>query len=436
MPFRIFKPISRFLTNRSGAFAPMFAMGFVGIISVIGISIQYSSLSKDTSTLQNMIDAAVLAGAATEGDDEAKIEAAKAFMEANTELSFEGAYHNAIFKIKDGKVIGHAALKTENYFIPFIKKVTKVEVDASAAFGQPKDFEISVVLDFSDSMGSDNKLENMKAVVTDFLTNLEDLQKYSKIRVALTPFAALTGISIPRKFVLSTPVYEDYDGDPTDNKYTGCTGDRKYPYNSDGSPAKSGVEDTKYGGNSGGYYLDNPAECKTLFMDTNLIAVPLTKKLDDLKDKLDAMQLSALTHLSLGMDIGWQMLSPDGPFGKGVPYSNTKTEKYLVFLTDGAQSAPAFGPGNGPGTVAQGWLNLTAMCTAMKAKGVQVATVAYDAIGGNSVVNITGDEVAKLAACASSPKLAFAPGTGNGELSATFKSIFETIKDSAIRLTQ
>ena len=66
-------------------------------------------------------------------------------------------------------------------------------------------------------------------------------------------------------------------------------------------------------------------------MDTNLIAVPLTEKLDDLKNKLDAMQLSALTHLSLGMDIGWQMLSPDGPFGNGVSYSNKKTEKYLVF---------------------------------------------------------------------------------------------------------
>jgi len=428
--------VARLIRNKSGAFAPMFAVGMTAIFTVGGIAIQYSSLQRDRSFLQSSIDEAVLAGAATKGNAADKKAAARKVLKANAKQRFKDEDLTFKFTVANGQVTGEASINPKDYFVPFLATIDKMTTTASAAYSDPVNIEVSMVLDFSDSMGVNGKLAEMKTTSASFLDKLVELQHYTQVKAALTPFAALVGIKLLREQVITNLIYADYDGNPNDAYYTGCTGDRKYPYNQDGSGVNSAVEDSKFGTNAGGFYKIYPEYCKTLFMDKKLIAQPLNNDIASIKSALAAMQVSALTHLSAGMDVGLQMLNPARPWEIGADYSSKKTQKYLVFLTDGAQSAPAYGPGNGAGTVAQGWKNLTSICNVAKEKNVTVMVIAYDIETGNAAQWVTGQEGKKLAECASSPDLYFAPGVASGELSAAFGKIYEHIAESVVRLTQ
>ena len=78
----------------------------------------------------------------------------------------------------------------------------------------------------------------------------------------------------------------------------------------------------------------------------------------------------------------------------GVSYDDEETQKFMVVLTDGAQTEPAFGPGS-TRTVAQGESNLEALCTNAKAKGITMITIAYD-LDDNATAN-------RLKNCATDP---------------------------------
>jgi hypothetical protein len=89
------------------------------------------------------------------------------------------------------------------------------------------------------------------------------------------------------------------------------------------------------------------------------------------------MRPYAYTHIALGAEFGWHMLSPNAPFAGSADYDDETTEKVLVILTDGRQTEPSFGP-NGIRHEAQGEANLANICEAAKQKGVTVMTIAFD----------------------------------------------------------
>ena len=73
--------------------------------------------------------------------------------------------------------------------------------------------------------------------------------------------------------------------------------------------------------------------------------VPLTNDFTYLKSRLDMMTTYAWTHIAVGVEFGFQMLSDSDVFAGGVSYDDEETQKFMVVLTDGAQTEPAFGPG-------------------------------------------------------------------------------------------
>ena len=86
----------------------------------------------------------------------------------------------------------------------------------------------------------------------------------------------------------------------------------------------------------------------------------------------------AYTNISLGVQFGYQALSPNGAYTGAGPiasYNDQNTIKYLVLLTDGMQTSPAFGPGAAR-DVPQGETNLTTLCDNAKASGIHILTMA------------------------------------------------------------
>jgi len=141
---------------------------------------------------------------------------------------------------------------------------------------------------------------------------------------------------------------------------------------------------------------------------------PLTNDFAGLKSQLDAMTPYAWTHIALGVEFGFHMLSDNAPFSEGVSYDDDETEKFMVVLTDGAQTEPAFGPGS-TRTVAQGEANLEALCTNVKAKGITVITIAYD-LDDNATTQ-------RLKNCATDPNSNFFVATDTAAVASAFDNI-------------
>ncbi len=141
---------------------------------------------------------------------------------------------------------------------------------------------------------------------------------------------------------------------------------------------------------------------------------PLNNDFDDLRTSLDEMTPYAWTHIALGVEFGFHMLSDSGVFEGGVSYDDEETQKFMVVLTDGAQTEPAFGPGS-TRTVAQGEANLEALCTNAKAKGITMITIAYD-LDDNATTT-------RLRNCASDPDENFFVATNAAAVAGAFESI-------------
>jgi Flp pilus assembly protein TadG len=82
--------------------------------------------------------------------------------------------------------------------------------------------------------------------------------------------------------------------------------------------------------------------------------IRLTNNQTAILNEINAMQAYGATVVPAGLMWGWHLLSPNGPFGDGVPYANTTTLKVIILLTDGYNDVqltsnyiPPTGPTNG-----------------------------------------------------------------------------------------
>ena len=152
------------------------------------------------------------------------------------------------------------------------------------------------------------------------------------------------------------------------------------------------------------------------FWDSKL--VPLTKDFASLKSQMGVMTPYAYTHVALGVEFGYHVLSPNAPYAEGVSYTNKKTQKYMIVLTDGEQTEPAFGPG-GTRSVAQGDSNLEMLCSNAKASGITMLTVAFDLDDSS--------QRARLKGCASDEKEDFFVANSSDEMAQAFQTITAAI---------
>lgn len=82
----------------------------------------------------------------------------------------------------------------------------------------------------------------------------------------------------------------------------------------------------------------------------------------------------AWTHIALGVEFGFHVLPDNAPFTEAASFDDDETNKFMVVLTDGYQTEPAFGPGS-TRTVALGEANLEALCSNAKVNGTTMMTL-------------------------------------------------------------
>ena len=410
--------VTRFWNSKDGATALLFGLSLFVLFGAAGFGLDFSRVSQERNQLQMAGDAAAIAAAKQRFFDksESKMQqVANEVFAANYRGSLTGA--TPVLTPENGQVSVNLVGTVPMTLLTAVGINTmNVSTVSTARIPTAIDAEIVFVLDYSSSMNSAGKYDTMRdaaiQLVEDLTANKKSIDQ--NLTFALVPFAEYVYGKFPKRFIVGQ--------DPTDGgDMDTCVNGREHPHNvTDTTPvptddATRWISMTPPSGS-------DPCEP---FKDNKLEVLPLTDDYSKVKNQLQDMSPHYLTNISLGLEMGWHAISPNEPFTQGVAYSNTITKKFIILLSDGRQTMPGKGPG-GIDTIAAAEANLEQMCTAIKAKGVHLVTVAFD-------LQDTATET-RLKNCADSPAFYFDADT-NSDLTQSFKDITEMLADN-LRITK
>ena len=167
------------------------------------------------------------------------------------------------------------------------------------------------------------------------------------------------------------------------------------------------------------FAADNP-KC-AVYSSKKLVVKPLTTNSTALVSQLAGMTPVRLTNIALGLEMGWHVVTDNAPHTVGSAYTDPKVKKVIVLLSDGAQTVGGWGP-TGNFSVSQADQNTAALCTAIKAKGIRLITVAYDLASNTAARTL-------LQNCASSADDFFDAGNAS-QLASVFDAITGALQGS------
>ncbi len=348
----------RFLRDRRGNVAIIFALLLTPILTAIGVAMDVGRMGTLQSRLQVAVDLAALSVAVdspTLGDD-ALAERARQVIDANL-VTGEVPSVSSV-EVTRGKdevtVTAHAAMKTTFASLLHIELVPLTASSNTVWGGNP--IELALVLDNTGSMDQMGKLDTLQDAVHDMLDILEAASdEESAVRVSIVPFAtqvrmptssasaswidpvATINSSCSRKKVSSWwswyYVYDcgrgyDFGYAESGQTWNGCIADRDMDY--DTTDAAAVNKATKY-----------PAEmCATTRLQTIL---PLTNDFTALGNKVDSMRADGNTNVTIGVAWGMASLSHQAPLAEASQDGEIEgLKRIMVVLTDGENTQNRF----------------------------------------------------------------------------------------------
>ncbi len=416
---------SRFADDKSGAVALMFAFAVIPLILAAGAAVDFHRVGSAKAEVQAALDASALAAAAakpgtTETD---RRRAALDTFEANLQGGLASKLAGmANVDFSDGNVTVSYDGKLPTLLLRaagFLKN--EFSATSTATINLPARAEIAMVLDYSSSMGKysagQKKYVTMRKAAIDMLNGLTDNGRNKEVKFGLVPFSHNVYTSLPGRFVLGAG----------GGNWTGCTYDRGYPFNTTSSrpggnsKSKWGQpKPTDFGGYRGQsrYHCDGYDHNGRGYQANQLKVRALSSQHSATISQLQAMKPYGYTNISLGVEFGWHLLEPGAPFSaRG--HDDEKNKKFVVILTDGKQTTPAFGPG-GSRDRFDGESNLSTLCTNIKAgEKITVITIAF-ALDDNATET-------RLRNCSSDPDKHFFKAESANDLTRAFEEIQQQI---------
>ncbi len=406
--------VGRFAGDRSGTVAVVFGIALIPMIMAAGAALDYMRAYTAQSRLQHALDSAALAAASARGlTDSERIELAVAAFNANYPAEKLGVPAAPDIRIGDGTVVARARAELPTTLMNIVG-IDTLSVGSNSEVTLPgvKDAEIALVLDYSESMNQRGKYQAMRDAAIKLVDTLSQQRRDETVKFGLVPFSHHVYVRLPSDYVV---------GEDPGGVWEGCTQDRRWPYNVTDETPDWRNDDTRWGHPQAEVHEDYDCDGTRRYagyVANNLFVRPLSDDYRAITRQLARMRPYSWTHIALGFEFGWHLLSPNAPFTEGVSYGDKKVQKALVLLTDGAQTEPAFGS-DGRRTVRNGERNLETMCEAAKDKGILVITIAFDLDYSDPAQRRTRD---RLAACASDDQY-FYDASENDELATAFETI-------------
>ncbi len=364
--------LSNFFKNSCANVGVMFALSAIPVMLAVGSAVDYSRASSVSNAIQAALDSAAMAAAtsSTMTDPERIKLAQDMFIRNLDEETGLGYSATPVVTIANDQVQMSVDMQVPMTLMK-LAGINTLDFTSTTQVNIPegKKAEIALVLDYSGSMSSTSggqvKYIAMRNAAVGLVTDLTAGENADKVKFGLVPFSHQVQVSLPGDYVV---------GGTPGVTWTGCTQDRKYPYNTTDTTPISGNDDTKWGQTQA---LVHAAWGCSGYAANNLVVKPISDDHSGVISQLNSMTPYAWTHIALGFEYGWQLVSDTAPFTNVAANNDSETQKYIILLTDGAQTEPAFGPA-GTRTIANGEQNLESLCTAAKAQNVTVVTVAFD----------------------------------------------------------
>jgi len=402
-------PLSRFRSDARGNVGIIFTLAAVPFLLAAGMAVDFSRGFTVKSRVQMALDAGALAaaGAKTLTEPEREEIALATFQQ-----NFKGKYGEdlpvePVVNITEDSISMSATLEYPTAFMR-IAGINTMDLGASVDVALPEDkkAEIVLVLDYSESMketaGGRVKYIAMRDAATKLVEDLTEKGKNKNVRFGLVPFSHHVYVTLPGEYVI---------GQKAGTTWSGCTQDRKYPYNRTDDTPNVDDDKTRWGHPQAPEHIKDG--CKA-YVPNKLTVRPIGDDVEAITKQIQDMKPYKWTHIALGFEFGWHLLSPNAPFTDVAPYDDEDTMKVIVLLTDGEQTEPAFGR-DGKRDKYEGNKNLARMCEDAKGKGIRVMTVAFDLDDA--------DTVERLRECSTEPaKDFFTPDDGK-DLAKSFDKI-------------
>ncbi|MEP7172948.1 MAG: pilus assembly protein TadG-related protein, partial [Aestuariivirga sp.] len=318
--------VKNFGASQKGSIAVFYAISAIPIFVAAGSAVDYIRYLANVTELQAALDSAALAAASTpEATDAVRLALAEATFVRNLEGGdLADAAIVRSFDIQDETVVAAADMDMATSLMQFANiDSMKLTVGTEISVPESKNAEIALVLDYSGSMSESIaggvKYVAMKNAAKDLISDLEAANP-DKVKFSLVPFS---------HHVYGTFRKSDILGQSGSGNWTGCSQDRKYPFNlTDDEPTSD--NNSKWGQAQAPDHISSGCSG---YASNKLLMVPLTDDFAYLKSRLDMMTTYAWTHIAVGVEFGLQMLSDSETFAGGVSYDDEETQKFMVVLT-------------------------------------------------------------------------------------------------------
>jgi Putative Flp pilus-assembly TadE/G-like/von Willebrand factor type A domain len=441
-------PLARFRTAKGGNTVIIFAIAMIPMIGLVGAAVDYSRANSVKAAMQSAVDSAALMlsrdvqSLSPEQLNTKAVDYVKALFnrpEVNG-LAIKPTYANpspGSFKLKLD-VSGHVPTS----FSKILGKTDlTVDVSSEVVWGMRK-LELALALDNTGSMASSNKMTELKKAAKNLMQTLQKAAKNDNdIRVAIVPFAqevnvgtsnvnatwlqwdawdAANGLSSgstmsgsicyngtllqvsgssfskggscsgPSSGICYNGTLWNFNGSnfvnggscsPTTvrSKWNGCVMDRDQDHDVLDTAATASIKATLF-----------PAKQAENCPTAILPLTSLKTSQGTLVNKIEAMDPTGFTNVTIGLAWAWHALTPNSPLTEGTAPS-PDTDKVIILLTDGENTKNRWGS-----STTEIDARTKKVCDNVKAAGIKLYTVRV--IEGNASL---------LQQCASQPTMYF-----------------------------
>jgi Mg-chelatase subunit ChlD len=426
---RVSRTARGFCADDGGNVLIIFTLAILPILAALGVAVDYSRANSTRTAIQAALDSTALmlskeAPTLTQdqlnqkaGDYFAALfnrpEAKNIVLTPTLTTPQEGSFQ---LDLKATGTIDTVFLRSLDYYAAGLGQKAVSYGTSSRVMWGIKKLEVALALDNTGSMAWSNKMTNLKTAAKNLLTTLQTAaKKDGDVKVAIIPFDTTVNIGSTHA------TYDWFDYDQIDcngsnwgtgcndsnwmNHWEGCVRDRTQPYDTqDDAP--------------------NPSITSTLFPAHNcgslVKAMPLTYDWTALKAKIDSMQSSGNTNVTIGLVWGWHALTSGAPWSEAsVPKPDL--DKVIILLTDG-QNTQAWKNSNNTSITSSSTIDArtAAVCANVKAASIKLYTIRV--IDGNATL---------LKNCATNPTMYYDVQQAS-ELNVVFSAIAQNLANLRI----
>jgi Flp pilus assembly protein TadG len=418
----------KFARDRDGSVAVLFGLSCVVLVGLVGLAVDTSRYYNYSSKMQQSLDAATLAGAKMLPDDSVSDGDIAALIQAHFTASMvsAGIAANALMAPaitidrSKNSVSSQGSAKLPAMVSNLITGKGFVDANiASKAIFDMKKIELSMVLDITGSMNTNNKLADMKIAAKDIVDELYNVSlSEDGIRIALAPYSASVNAGQYASAVTNVPPTTSCSKVKHEWKCTDVSGVdqdtcvvERQGLNSTTGAAPVGVDKLPN--------VPSPTPSGYSCPPSTVLGLQGKSQRAEVTDTIDSYLATGATAGHIGTAWGWYLLSPDwaGVLGANAPkpYSDALVDKYTIIMTDGVFNRSYLTGSTDATTMAnESYAQFGALCNGMKAKGIKIFTVGFDLNDPRAL--------SELAACASGPGNFFDAKTG-ADLKQSFKEI-------------